>query len=133
MKSFCTGLASVLALGFALAVAPGPARAGSPASMAAPGAAEVADPAATWVKQLDAAKARLVAARRQVAELEAARSRAITRNYPRGEARARILSDLDKAQKELDSAQQAFPDLLEQARRAGVPAGVLQSYEDDAS
>jgi len=87
------------------------------------------DEQAAWIKRLDEAAARLAAAQRQVDGLEGAKGRGAARRYPRGDAKEKYLDDLAAAQKELADAKEAMPELLEEARRAGVVPGVLDRYE----
>jgi hypothetical protein len=110
--------------------------------VAAPVATYAADDAAAeqeqaeldaWVKRLDEAKARLAAADRQLEALGATKGRGAHRRYPRGDAKDKYLQDLEAAQAEREDAARALPDLVEEARRGGVPPGVLSDYEDFAS
>lgn len=130
MSSLARLFAVVLAIGLA---APALAQPGA----VAPDAAAVAsdDDPEGWVRRLDEAAARLATAQRRVAELEDAKGRSATRRYPRGEAKEKYLEQLAEAHSELADAKKALPDLLEDARRAGVPPGVLDRYanpSDDA-
>jgi chromosome segregation ATPase len=100
-----------------------------PARPAAPSEAESND--AAWAARLAEAKARLVAARGNVAESEAALSRARHRRQPRGEALDDLESALAEARDELAAASEELPELLEQARRDGVSPGVLREFEPD--
>ena len=58
-------------------------------------------------------------------------SRARHRDYPRGEALAAIEHDLEKARKALAAAEQELPELLEEARLAGVSPDVLLRFEHE--
>lgn len=125
------------AAAFAFAVcAPAPAFAQSGA--VDPDAGEAAsteeDEQAGWIKRLDEAAARLAAAQKQVDQLGGAKGRGAARRYPRGDAKEKYLDDLETAKKELADAQEAMPELIEEARQAGVLPGVLDRYEnpDDA-
>ncbi len=71
--------------------------------------------------------------------LESARARALEAKYAhrdgrqrrrRGAEKAQLTVALEAAEKELAAAEAEFPVLLEQARRAGVPPGVLREFED---
>jgi hypothetical protein len=88
------------------------------------------DELASWVKRLDEARARLDAATRRLAQLEGAKGRGAHRRYPRGDAKEKYLEDLEAARKEHADAAQALPELMEEARRAGVPPGVIARYEE---
>lgn len=128
-------LALALALGLALCAGPAPiasAQAGATDPGAAGAANEAGDEMAAWAKQLEDASARLRAAHEQLGKLENAKGRGAARRYPRGSAKAEYLADLEAARSELDDARRALPDTIEAARRAGVPAGVLAAYEDEA-
>ena len=84
------------------------------------------------MKQLEDARARLHAASQRVDELENAKGRGAARRYPRGDAKQQYLADLASAHAERSDARRALPVVVEDARRAGVPAGVLSDYEDEA-
>ncbi len=84
---------------------------------------------AGWIQRLDDAAARVVSAQKQVDQLVDAKGRGAARRYPRGEAKEKYLKDLDAARKELADAKRALPALVDEARRAGVPNGVLDRYE----
>jgi hypothetical protein len=110
--------------------------------VAAPVATFAADDAAAeqeqaeldaWVKKLDDAKERLAAADRQLEVLGGTKGRGAHRRYPRGDAKEKYLADLAAAQDEQADAARALPELIEEARREGVPPGVLSDYEDYAS
>ena len=89
------------------------------------GGAEVA----RLVKQLDDAKQRIDAAQRRLEQLENAKGRGAARRYPRGDAKAKYLEDLKLTRAEYEAARRALPDVVEDARRAGLPPGVLEPYE----
>ena len=95
----------------------------------APTAAQQQAHTADWVSRLDTARQDLRATRTLVAELRADIGRMRRENYPRGDARAELLERYEKQQAHLAELELEFPELLEQARRAGVPAGILQDYE----
>jgi hypothetical protein len=127
-----------LALGIVTWLAAG-LHASAQSGAADPGTAGVSDEAndaedemAAWVKQLEDARARLHAASQRVDELENAKGRGAARRYPRGDAKQQYLADLASAHAERNDARRAFPVAVEDARRAGVPAGVLSDYEDEA-
>lgn len=128
-----------LALSFALAffgclaaVTTAPAQGGSAAPDAAAAAAGEADEIKVWVKQLEDARARLSAANGDVVRLDDAKGRGAARRYPRGDVKEKYIAELQAALVERDAARRAFPQVVEDARRAGVPAGVLSDYEDEA-
>jgi hypothetical protein len=122
-------LASI-AIGSGLVLA-APLFAAPPAAPAARDkAAAGADDQAGWTQRLDEAAARITSAQKSVDQLLGAKGRGAARRYPLGDAKAKYLKDLDDAQKELADAKRALPALLEEARRAGVPPGILDRYEN---
>jgi hypothetical protein len=126
--------AGLLACALAAAAAPVPARA--EAERAAPGAddslRDESQDWASWVQQLDESARKLRELRRIESQLQAEIDKAISRRYPRGEEKQRLLDAHERAKADLAEAEQQHPDLLEQARQAGVPQGLLQDYEDVA-
>lgn len=111
---------------------PSHASAEEPGSTAASAADESQDggaEVARLVKQLDDAKQRIDAAQRRLEQLENAKGRGAARRYPRGDAKAKYLEDLKLTRAEYEAARRAMPDVVEQARRAGLPPGVLEPYE----
>lgn len=129
MKSKIPSIVFALALLWAT-----PLLAQPPASPAPeePAATAEEDSEAAWVKRLDEAAARLAGAQRQVEQLEGAKGKGASRRYPRGDAKAKYLDDLEAAHTELADARAALPELVEEARRAGIPNGVLDRYETAA-
>lgn len=83
-----------------------------------------------WIQRLDDSARKLRELRRIEAKLSAEVERAKSRRYPRGEERQRLFDAWERARNDLAQAELAHPELLEQARQAGVPAGLLQDYED---
>jgi hypothetical protein len=135
--AFVSAFALALALAIAAGLAPVP-HASAQSGATDPDAAGVGDGAdeaaamAAWIKQLDEARARLRDASDRVQELENAKGRGAARRYPRGDAKEQYLAALEAARNERNDARRAFPVVVEDARRAGVPAGVLSDYEDEA-
>jgi hypothetical protein len=86
-----------------------------------------------WVQKLDDAAARITSAQKEVDRLLGAKRRGVARRYPLGEAKEQYIKDLESAQKELADAKRDLPALLEEARRAGVPVGILDRYENLAA
>ena len=107
-----------------LAQTPPPAAA-SPAGAAGMAAEEVEQ----WRRTLLEAQERVAGATQQVALAQQAYRDARKRNR-RGGERAELLDALKGAEQELADAEAALPELLDEARRAGVPPGVLQEFED---
>jgi hypothetical protein len=125
--------ALALAVSIPLA-APVPADAQSAAKVA--GAAKVADDqeeTAMWVKRLDDAKDQLDAARKDIAKYQRAKGQGASRNYPVGPAKAVYLKGLKDSEVAYESARRALPQLVEEARRAGIVPGVLDPYEAAAA
>jgi hypothetical protein len=120
---FCTFAA------FTLPSHAGAAETESPAANATDEDAGADTELARWVKQLDDATQRVDAARRQLDQLEGTKGRGASRRYPRGDAKAKYLENLKLARAEYEAARRALPDVVENARRAGVPPGVLDPYE----
>ncbi len=111
---------------------PSHASAEEPDSTAASAADESQDggaEVARLVKQLDDAKQRIDAAQRRLEQLENAKGRGASRRYPRGDAKAKYLEELKLTRAEYEAARRAMPDVVEDARRAGLPPGVLEPYE----
>ena len=84
---------------------------------------------AGWVKKLDDAKQRVEAAQQELDKLTNAKGRGAARRYPRGDAKAKYLEDLKLTREEYEAARRALPDVVEDARRAGIAPGVLERYE----
>jgi hypothetical protein len=87
--------------------------------------------AAVWETRLTDAQARLEQARGHAAASEQALARARHRRYPRGAAFDQLVADADDARKKLRAAEAELPELLEQARQAGVEPGVLRRFEPE--
>lgn len=111
----------------------GPVHAAAPANSAT-GTARAAPDASqdwsSWIKTLDESAKKLRELSRIEGQLQDEVDKAISRRYPRGAEKERLLAALERAQADLAEAQQQHPELLEQARQAGVPQGLLQDYED---
>jgi len=82
-----------------------------------------------WRKTLTQARERVEEAQEEVAAAQQA-YRDARKRQRRGAERAELLAAREAAERELAEAEDALPGLLEQARRAGVPPGVLQEFED---
>jgi hypothetical protein len=87
---------------------------------------------ASWLKKLDEAKQRLDVAQRELDALENVKGRGASRRYPRGDAKGKYLEDLAAARTEYEDARRALPEVVEEARRAGIEPGVLDPYEQAA-
>jgi len=82
-----------------------------------------------WRKTLTQARERVEEAQEEVAAAQQA-YRDARKRQRRGAERAELLAAREAAERELAEAEDALPGLLEQARRAGVPPGALQEFED---
>lgn len=93
------------------------------------------DPAAQWadwVRRLDEGSQHLRDAQARADQAEAAVTVMLARHYPAGEAKAKLLKEREDARADLARAQQEYPELLDEARRDGVPDNVLAPYEAKA-
>lgn len=125
-RSVIAGIGSVL-----LATVAGPAAGQDVAEPAIPGAtADVEEDWSTWIGTLEESAQNLRTLRKITGELQAEVTRMNTRRYPRGEEKERMLAAFERAQTQLGEAEANHPELLEQARQAGVPQGMLQDFED---
>ncbi|MCL4683976.1 hypothetical protein KJ059_04390 [Myxococcota bacterium] len=95
-------------------------------------AAPAADPMdwSEWISALAESREKVRSLRATVAKMDAEVSRMRSRRYPRGEEKERLLAASERANAALADAEAAHPALLEQARQAGVPAGLLQDFEE---
>lgn len=116
-------IAAALILGALVwpAAAPEPARA-QPAAMD-PGAQ------AQWEERLERAHSRLQGARARNAAAEHAYQDMKQRHRPRGTERDAIVSEVEAARIELGEAEKAWPEVLAEARRAGVPQDTLRRFQ----
>jgi hypothetical protein len=132
MKKVLVSLAFGLGVSLAAPALAQPPAAPAPDDAAAAQSSEEEEQAG-WVRRLDEAAARVVAAQKNIARLTDAKGRGAARRYPRGDAKEKYLDDLEAARKELAEAEEALPEVVEEARRAGVPNGVLDRYENPTS
>jgi len=87
-----------------------------------------ADDREGWSSLLAAARARVDKAQGNLADLDAEYTYARNRQWPRGEALAKIVADREAARTEYANARCALPALVEKARRAGVDAEIWRAY-----
>jgi hypothetical protein len=92
--------------------------------------ADVEEDWSTWIGTLEESAQNLRSLRKVTGELQAEVARMNIRRYPRGEEKERLLAAFERAQTQLGEAEANHPELLEQARQAGVPQGMLQDFED---
>lgn len=82
-----------------------------------------------WESRLARARARIAGTRAALAEAEAAYSRDRTHRKQAGADRARLIAELEAARLAYARALCELPELVEKARRAGVPPRILLDYE----
>ena len=118
-------------LGCALALAVTAALAGDPAP-GAPADAAPADegPWAVWQERVGEARQAVDRAERRSETAEAAVQKMRHRRRPRGDAREALFAERDAARAERAAAERALAELLEHARLAGVPPGLLRAEEE---
>ena len=103
-----------------------------PGSLSAePPAAQAAGSPADWSRRLADAHSELLEAREAESETQTAYVRARHKNHPRGQALADLRTAMEDAKTERAELEESFPELVDQARRAGVPFRVLAPYEED--
>jgi hypothetical protein len=108
----------------------------APALASAQGKGAVADDqedTAMWVKRLDDAKADLDGSKEQLLSYLNAKGRGAARNYPRGPAKEVYLKGIADSEAAYEAARQHLPEVIDEARRAGIVPGVLDPYEQAAS
>ena len=88
------------------------------------------DALSAWQTKLEKARARVRSAQSNEKITERNYTRARTRRYPRGEALLALRGEREAARAERREAERNFSTVLEQARRAAVPMGVLSPYMD---
>jgi len=129
MKAANAGLGA-LALVLALAAAaPLAARAAAAAGEKPAAGGEEMD-WQSWVQQLQESADKVRDLRRINAKMDDEVSAMRSRRYPRGEEKQRLLDAQVRAKDDLAEAETQHLDLVEQARQADVPAGLLQDYEE---
>lgn len=99
-------------------------------SLPAAGEEAADDRSAARVQAVESARERLVTARERAREAEAALTQAKHRRKPRGEKLEELRQEAEDARSELRRAEAALPERLDEARRAGVPPGLLRETED---
>jgi hypothetical protein len=110
-----------------------PVRAEAPAGAATDAtsaASEESQDWSSWIKTLDDGAKKLRELRKIEGQLQEEVDKAISRRYPRGAEKERLLAALERAKADLAEAEEQYPEQIEQARQAGVPQGLLQDYED---
>jgi hypothetical protein len=88
---------------------------------------------AVWTNRLETEYALLLAARARLRDAETALGDARQRRSPRGTKLAALREEELRAAEELSQREAAWPELLEEARRASVPPAVLREYEEPAA
>jgi hypothetical protein len=84
---------------------------------------------AAWREKLGEAHAALQDAEHRVEAAHAAYADWRQRKYPRGVRKEKLVQEVADAEVALAEARAAWEALQEDARRAGVPPGVLRDYE----
>jgi hypothetical protein len=97
------------------------------------GARAGSDSQADWQRRLGEARDAVVQAQARVASAETAYTEMRTRTYPLGEAKLAVENERSAAREDLVRAQGELDAALEQARRAGVPPGLLRAAEEPAA
>lgn len=107
------------------ALAAGPAGAGPAAP--APGPVASAEQPSAWPERIGRLRSELDLAQERRDAAEAAVTRMRHRRHPRGEARKALLTERDAARTAYTESEQVLDRMLEEARRAGVPPGLLRA------
>jgi hypothetical protein len=84
-----------------------------------------------WTARLSEATARRDATAARLAADEAALTSARHRKYPRGDTLGTLERNLERSRAEHAAAEQALPELLEEARKAGVSPALLRRFEGE--
>jgi septal ring factor EnvC (AmiA/AmiB activator) len=120
-----------LALGLALAALL--AQAGALAFwMPAAAALPDASPHEAWRDRVAETRNELELARQRLDAAETAVNRMRHSQHPRGSARVALFAERDEARVDLAEAERSLEELIEQARRAGVPPGWLRAPAADS-
>ena len=107
-----------------------------------PASADPAAPAASaadgdrwgeWTARIDVARHRVDVAAATVEVWDQSYADMIQSDYPRGEARQKLIDSRDQAKQRLAAEQANLPRVVEAARRAGVPPGVLELHAGNAA
>jgi uncharacterized protein YqfA (UPF0365 family) len=83
-----------------------------------------------WEAKLYNAKLRVVESNQNYDAARYHLTRARTRRYPRGEALEAMQAQVQDLRRERADSEADFSTTLQEARRAGVPAGILMDYMD---
>ena len=86
-----------------------------------------------WTARIDMAAQRIGVAKAVVAVWDESYAEMIQADYPRGDARQKLLDSRDKSVQRLASEEAMLPRMIEEARRAGVPPGVLELHTSGSS
>lgn len=117
------GILGVLLLGSPIGAAPSTAS-------APPAGANASRSLQSWSARLEQAWTQLVDARARKKTALAAATRARNRHRAVGERKVALYAEIEASEAALKEAEARWPALLEEARRAGVPPGILRDYED---
>lgn len=87
------------------------------------------EPESYWLEKIELEQTRAEQARSEIVRLESEISKAKRRRYPRGEALREKIEALELARATSERAEALIPELMDQARRAGVSPGALRHLE----
>lgn len=88
---------------------------------------------AHWTARIDVARERIGVAEASLAVWDESYAQMIQSDYPRGDARQKLIDSRDRARDRVASEKARLPRMIEEAKRAGVPAGVLQQHVSEDS
>lgn len=101
-----------------------------PRAAAEPSARAVSQEHQAWVARLEIARTRLIRARAAIRESDERYGKTRQRHRLRGETKRELLTEREVEEMELAAAESSWPELLEGARQAGVPPGLLRPFQD---
>ena len=106
-----------------------PAPAATAAAPAAPASAGVnSAPYEHWTARIDVERPRIAVAEAALTVWDEYYARMIQSDYPRGEARQKLIDSRNAARERVEAEQARLPRMVEEARKAGVPPGVLELH-----
>jgi hypothetical protein len=85
-----------------------------------------------WTGRIDVSKHRIEVAKAAAAVWDEAYARMIQSDYPRGEARQKLIDSREGSKDRIASEEKGLARLIEEARRQGVPPGVLALHTETA-
>jgi hypothetical protein len=81
-----------------------------------------------WTARIDVETHRIEVAKAALDVWDESYARMIQADYPRGEARQKLIDSRDRARERYEAEQARLPRMIEEARKAGVPPGVLELH-----